>query len=117
MANDTSPCDLTSSLTEFAALYKGNPQVGEWSAGASLLAHQLSNSTDQAFGGELAYRYATQGSLDGEATATVHGILSNVSFGAEPTGIVVAPAMSASQSSSWTSPSGSAWRSSVHAQS
>ena len=55
----------------------------------SLPAHLLSTSTTHAIGGDLAYRYATTGSLDSLSVADKQGVLADAAFGFAPQAISV----------------------------
>nr|WP_316640417.1 calcium-binding protein [uncultured Roseateles sp.] len=79
--------DLTSVVQDFLTAYASNSAIGQWSAQASLTAHNLGTSSTLAIGGRIAYRYAIDGNLLALSDVTVQGLLADANFGVAPQSI------------------------------
>src|SRR5262249_6236693 len=84
---DVRTYDLNAVVADFKAALAQDPGLVDWSAAASLVAHQLSVSTTEALGGATAYEYATTGSVDGLITEQKQAVLADPNFGSAPQSI------------------------------
>jgi Ca2+-binding RTX toxin-like protein len=73
--------DFTEIVADFNNALQGNPELGSWDIDGSTAAAELGNYTDQAIGGNLAYRYGIDGHLAGLEAGYVWNIMRNEDFG------------------------------------
>lgn len=73
--------DLTAVFSDFIALPDTDPEISHWSAQSSLAAHQTGTSSTLAYGGRLAFQYATTGSLAAVPDSEAQTLISNLAFG------------------------------------
>ncbi|MGH8612469.1 MAG: calcium-binding protein [Gammaproteobacteria bacterium] len=75
--------DFNAVIAEFNTQVAGNPSL-ILSLGEILPSHLLSYSADEALGGEIAYRYATTGSLAALSDIELQDVLGDENFGIAP---------------------------------
>ena len=83
IGDDVRTYDLNAVVQAF--LDAGAPEG--WSAAPALDENVLSVSTTEAFGGALAYQYATAGNVDGLSTGQKQAVLASTDFGMAPQSI------------------------------
>ena len=76
--------DLSAVIGQFENLQAQDPNVTSWQFGSTLQVYQLSESSDFAYGGDLAYDYAKLGSTSGLSTAAIQALLADPDLGILP---------------------------------
>lgn len=79
-ANSIQTYDFNSVVADWYAALAANPDLTQWAVSASLATHQLSTSTNQAYGGDLAYRYALDGNLSAITDTSITQRLGTAGF-------------------------------------
>ncbi len=82
--NSVQAFDLGAVLDDFDAACAVDPTIDTWSAQASLQVHAIASNPGLAYGGQFAYRYATEGSLDSLSDAQAQTLLAVADFTATP---------------------------------
>ena len=68
-------------VSAFDAAYTANPSIGDWAIPtATLTSARTASSDTDAIGGQLAYRYGSDGNLAGLDFATAQSVIGNTSF-------------------------------------
>jgi len=78
------PYDLNAVYADFQAAIVANPGLTTWSASTSLAAHRISSSSSQAYGGDVAYRYAIDGGFANLADSALTQYLGSAGFLVNP---------------------------------
>ncbi len=78
---DVRTYNFTAALAAFEAAVASGAAASAWPLENVLVSNQLSVSADHAIGGELAYRYAQDGNLDGLSSVQIQAILGDSAFG------------------------------------
>jgi len=83
--------DLTLLAARFRVMQQEDPEVMQWTPGAAMEQALVGVSEDQAFGGDLAYQYATKGNADALTEEQIHAVLGDTAFGRAAQSFVLAP--------------------------
>jgi Ca2+-binding RTX toxin-like protein len=80
IGSDVRTYDLNAVVQAFFVARAQHPSITQWSAAQALDANLLSVSATVAYGGAIAYQYATTGNVDGLSTAQKQSILGDAGF-------------------------------------
>lgn len=83
--------DFIGMVGQFDQAQATNSALTSWALSHALAEFHLGGSDTEALGGDLAYAYGRDGSLDGMGLRQAQGILASASFGTSPQSIVRSP--------------------------